>query len=139
MTLLNSDYKPKDLTELNRIPSLSLAYLGDAVYEILVRDYIVSVMGLGSHNLHKSALSFVSAPAQAEAVKKLTPHLTEEEKTVYKRGRNTKVNSVPKNATIEQYHAATGLETLFGYLYLKGDGDRIHTLFTIIIGEENAI
>ena len=75
------------------------------------------------------ALSYVSAPAQAEAVKRLFPVLTEEELAVFKRGRNTRVGSIPKGASPEQYHAATGLETLFGWLWLSGAHERLSRLF----------
>ena len=121
--------------ELNRVPNLSLAYLGDSVFELLVRTYLVSAKEYGHGELHNAALKFVSAPAQADAAKRIMPLLDEEELTVYKRGRNAKVNSVPHNATIEQYHAATGLETLFGYLYLAGRYDRLNELFNVVTGD----
>lgn len=86
--------------------------------------------------LHRETVKRVCAPAQARAVEKLMPHLTEEEHAVYKRGRNAKVNSVPKNAQLSDYHAATGLETLFGWLWLRGNKDRISELFDLIVTEE---
>lgn len=136
MVYLLSNQKEKiTKAEINRLPNLSLAYVGDAVFELLVRDYLINNHSSGVSGLHNAALKYVSAPAQAEAAKKLLPYLTEDETAVYKRGRNTKVNSVPHNATVEQYHAATGLETLFGYLYLLGDSERIAILFEIITGE----
>ena len=85
--------------------------------------------------LHRLTVEQVRAEAQAEAAKKLLPHLDEEELAVYKRGRNTKVNSAPHHAEIAQYHAATGLEALFGWLYLQGRNERIGELFTIIMEE----
>ena len=84
--------------------------------------------------MHRMTVAFVRAEAQAEAAAKLLPVLTTEEASVYKRGRNAKVNSVPHNADIGQYHAATGLEALFGWLYLLGRTERINELFNIIIG-----
>jgi len=105
------------------------------VYESLVRSYLVSEKKTSARNLHKAALNYVAAPKQAEAAEKLYAFLTEREKHIYKRGRNTKVNSVPKNATTEQYHSATGFESLFGFLHLSGEYERIEELFNIIIGE----
>ena len=125
--------------EINKVPNLTLAYMGDSVYEVMVREHLISKMAYSHSELHNAALRYVSAPAQAENAKKIMGFLTEDELTEYKRGRNAKVNSVPHNATTEQYHAATGLETLFGYLYLTGNIDRLRELFDIITGEENAI
>ena len=110
--------------------TLALAYIGDCVYELLVRTFFVSVGHTHSQELHRLTVSTVNASAQASAAEKLLPMLTDEELTVFKRGRNAKVNSVPKNASVAQYHAATGLETLFGWLYLKGAQDRIEELFS---------
>ena len=126
-----------DDKNINSISNLGLAHLGDAVYELLVRSWLCSQGKCTSAGLHHAAVSYVSAPAQAEAAAKILPHLTAEEAAVYKRGRNTKVNSVPRKATIDQYHWATGLETLMGWLYLKGRNDRINELFCLIM-EENA-
>lgn len=129
------DYLEPQLSEeeLKNISVLGLAHTGDAVYEILVRAYLVSQHHTSSLDLHKSTVSLVNAPAQAAAFEKIEPMLTDEEKAVYKRGRNAKVNSVPKNASQAQYHSATGLEALFGYLYLSGRRERISTLFEEII------
>ena len=132
--LEHSDFKENE-RDLRGVPSLSLAYLGDGVYEVLVREYLVACIGCNPHEIHKKALEYVSAPAQAAAAKKIMEHLTEEENSVFRRGRNTKVHAIPKSATAEQYHAATGLECLFGYLYLTGQNRRIGELFDIITGE----
>jgi len=87
-------------------------------------------------NLHNKAITFVSAKAQAIAADKLLPELNEEEAAVYKRGRNAHVtSSVPKGSTHEEYHAATGIEALFGYLYLSGKTERLNELFAKIIEE----
>ena len=114
--------------EIGAIPNLTLAYTGDAVFELLVRSRLCR-LGKAPGELNAMALSYVSAPAQAEAVKRLFPVLTEEELAVFKRGRNTRVGSIPKGASPEQYHAATGLETLFGWLWLSGAHERISQLF----------
>ena len=86
--------------------------------------------------LHKDTVKYVSAPAQAAAVERILDMLTEEEMAVYKRGRNTRVNSVPKNAVLAQYHAATGLEALFGWLYLNDEHPRLNELFAAIMENE---
>lgn len=122
--------------EVAAVSSLGLAHVGDGVYELLVRTWLCRSGRATARGLHKAAVSYVSAPAQATAMRALLPHLSEGELAVYKRGRNTRVNSVPRGATLGQYHAATGLEALFGYLHLRGDRARIHELFTLIIKEE---
>ena len=117
------------------ISNLGLAYLGDAVFELMVRAWLCAHGRVTPKDLHKAAVTYVSAPAQAAAVKKLLPVLTQEETTIYKRGRNTRVNSVPVNASQQEYHMATGLETLFGYLYLRGEVGRVNELFDILMEE----
>lgn len=132
-----TDYFSIDLPEdsVNAISNLGLAHLGDAVYELMVRSWLC-VNGHGkSSELHKLTVRYVSAPAQARAAELLLPHFTEKEQSVYKRGRNTRVNSVPSRATIGEYHAATGLEALFGWLYLHGETGRLNQLFEMIISE----
>ena len=118
--------------EVNAQANLSLAYLGDAVYELLVRAHLMKNAALRASELHREAVQLVSAPSQARFAEKLLPVLTEEEFSVYKRGRNCHVNSVPQNADISQYHAATGLECLFGWLYLRGETERLCGLFSVI-------
>lgn len=121
-----------DKKEVDKISMLGLAHMGDCVYELLIRSMLCK-KGLSSvSNLHKLTVKYVNAPAQSKAAGKILPELSDEEIAVYKRGRNAKVNSVPHNATIGEYHAATGLEALFGYLYLLGRTDRITDLFSII-------
>jgi ribonuclease-3 family protein len=121
--------------DIKNISSLGLAHLGDAVFELMVRAWLVGSGRATAKGLHKAAVTVVSAPAQARGAEKLMPILTEEELAVFRRGRNTRVNSVPRSATLEEYHASTGLETLFGYLYLKGRTDRLNELFGIIISD----
>lgn len=123
--------------KVNSISVLGLAHLGDAVYELLVRTYLCESGHSAASDLHTSTVSMVNASFQAEASKLVLNCLTEEEKSVFKRGRNSKVNSVPANSTLSEYHAATGLETLFGWLYLTGRRERISELFSIITGEGN--
>ena len=120
--------------DVNKIIMLGLAHVGDAVYELLYRSKLCTDGHTAVAEMHRMTVAFVRAEAQAEAAAKLLPVLTTEEASVYKRGRNAKVNSVPHNADIGQYHAATGLEALFGWLYLLGRTERINELFNIITG-----
>ena len=120
--------------DVNKISMLGLAHVGDAVYELLYRSKLCTDGHTAVAEMHRMTVAFVRAEAQAEAAAKLLTVLTPDESSVYKRGRNAKVNSVPHNADIGQYHAATGLEALFGWLYLLGRTERINELFNIIIG-----
>lgn len=118
---------------------LGLAHIGDGVFELLVRTFLCVHKNSSNANLHKLTVRFVSAPAQAEFVDRLLPQLNEEELALYKRGRNSHVHSIPKNATGGQYAKATGLETLFGALYLLGRQARIEELFSPIMEELYAL
>lgn len=120
--------------DVNKISMLGLAHVGDAVYELLYRSKLCTDGHTAVAEMHRMTVAFVRAEAQAEAAAKLLPVLTQDETSVFKRGRNAKVNSVPHNADIGQYHAATGLEALFGWLYLLGRTERINELFNIITG-----
>lgn len=130
-----TDYLLTRLTEdeIHTISSLGLAHVGDAVFELMVRSWLARNGKATAKGLHKAAVGYVSAPAQACAAGKLLPHLTEEEQAVFRRGRNTRVNSVPRNASLDDYHTSTALETLFGYLYLKGEKERLNILFDLIV------
>lgn len=120
---------------IKEISAEALAYLGDSVIELKVRELLVK-RGIGSsRNLNRESLSFVKATAQAKAMQKLLPLLTEEETAAFKRGRNMSGGNVPKSATMSEYRTATGMEALFGYLYLLGDADRIDALFTAAYSE----
>lgn len=124
------------LEQIQPISSLGLAHIGDCVYELMVRSWIISSGRLTGGGLHKETVKYVSATAQAQAVERILDMLTEDEMAVYKRGRNTRVNSVPKNANLSQYHAATGLEALFGWLYLNDEHPRLNELFVKIMENE---
>lgn len=136
------DYFSPELTpdEVRDISNLGLAHIGDAVYELLVRTRLCTVGRRTSRQLHRETVALVRAPAQAAAMQRLLPVLTEEETAVYKRARNSRVNSVPKGADVGQYHAATGLEALFGWLYLTGRRERVNQLFALAMekGEADA-
>lgn len=121
--------------DLHKVPTLNLAFIGDGVFDLMVREHLVSSSDAHVGALNDAKVRMVNCKSQAEFVKKLLPVLTEEETDVYKRGRNAKVNSASKHSTISDYHAATGLEALFGYLYLKGDTERIKELFSLIISQ----
>lgn len=108
-----------------------LAFVGDAVYGLYVRTYLAEV-NRPSGELHKLSVKLVNATAQAEAYKLIEPVLSEKEVSVFKRGRNFRTGNTPKNSTGGEYHTATGLETLFGFLYLSGQNDRAKELFDII-------
>lgn len=110
-----------------------LAYAGDAVYELLVRSYIINNHDYSVNLMHRDAIRFVKARAQANIIRELNPKLTEEEKKIVKRGRNAKVTSSPKNADMMDYRYATGFEALLGYLYLNNEMDRLLSLFNTII------
>lgn len=110
-----------------------LAYAGDAVYELLVRSYILRKYEFNVNLMHKETVNFVKASAQADFVKRLDPILTEEERRIVKRGRNAKVNTSAKNQDIIDYRYATGFEALIGYLYLKEEQERILYLFDEIL------
>lgn len=110
-----------------------LAYAGDAVYELLVRSYIIQNYDTNVNKMHRLAVKFVKANAQAYLISKLEANLTEEEKRIVKRGRNAKVTSSPKNAELMDYRYATGFEALFGYLYLNNEFDRLMQLFNRVI------
>lgn len=132
---MQSLFPEMSVQDVNKISMLGLAHVGDAVYELLYRSRLCVEGHTNVTEMHRLTVSFVNAPAQAEAAQKIIPFLTDEESSVYKRGRNTKVNSVPHHSDISQYHAATGLEALFGWLYLQGKTDRIQKLFDIIAEE----
>ena len=108
--------------------ALALAYMGDSVFEIIVRKKLMEKANMPVNTLHKMAKNYVSAAAQSEIFKKIEPVLTEEEMGVYKRGRNSKPYTKAKNASVEDYSRATGVEALFGYLYLMERHERLDEL-----------
>lgn len=122
------------IQEINKISLLGLAHVGDAVYELLTRTMLCRQGHSAVGQMHRLAVSYVKAPAQAKAVETILPMLNDQERDIYRRGRNAKVHSVPQHADIAQYHAATGLEVLFGWLYLQGKTERVNQLFAAITG-----
>ena len=118
--------------KLKSMSVLGLAHIGDGVYELLCRAYLCEKGDKTVLKLHKDTVDMVKAPAQARFIDLLQPHLTEEEFGFYRRGKNAHTHATPKSATKQEYAKATGLEALFGALYLQGKTDRINELFHII-------
>lgn len=118
---------------VNGISSLGLAHLGDAVYELMVRSWLCLRGKATNKGLHKAAITYVSAPAQAARCQKFLPILTEEEQDVFRRGRNSHTAAIPKGASIGEYHTATAMEALFGWLWLKGETQRLNQLFELMM------
>ncbi|MDO4544430.1 MAG: ribonuclease III domain-containing protein [Clostridia bacterium] len=122
----------------SQLPVLSLAYVGDTVYDLFVRTYLVETREVPVHELHLRSSELVCAKGQAAAFFRIEKLLSEEETAIYKRGRNAHSGTVPKNASVGDYRVATGLEALLGYLFLCGEDARINTLMRYAIGiEEN--
>lgn len=121
--------------DIRAISNLGLAHLGDGVFELMVRSWLVLHGKATSRGLHKATVHFVQAPSQARMAEKIIPVLTEEEADVFRRGRNTSPHTVPKAASREEYQTATAVEALFGYLYLQGKHQRLNELFILMMGE----
>ena len=119
--------------QIDAISNLGLAHIGDGVYELMCRSYLCARGDHTVKNLHRDSVALVKAPAQAKFAEKLLPHLTEEEQSYYRRGKNAHSHAALKSATPQEYAKATGLETLFGALYLAGKTDRLNELFAIMI------
>ena len=137
---MDNYFEPQmELRDINQISALGLAHCGDAGFELLVRTWLCAHGGVKAKNLHKETVAYVSAPAQAGRMERLLPLLTEEENDFYRRGRNAHVHGVPKNASREEYSKATGLECLFGSLYLLGRRERINELFTMTMEDDHAL
>ena len=119
--------------DIRSFSPLTLAYIGDAVYEIVIRTIIVEKGNAPVNKLHHKARSLVKAMAQKEAMEKILPLLTKEEEAVYKRGRNAKSYTSAKNASVIDYRIATGFEALMGFLYLMGRNERMLELIKIAV------
>ena len=118
------------------IPALTLAYLGDTVYDLYVRTCLAETLHLKVHALHLEAAKLVCAKGQAQAFRRIEPHLSGEEQAAYRRGRNAHSGTVPKNADVRDYRVATGLEALLGHLYVKGEDARIGALMRLAIPDQ---
>lgn len=132
---INSVLQKEEIPEINTLSPLTLAFLGDSVYEMFIRTKILSGGSRPAKELHKIAVGYVKAKAQAGAAHKIFDMLTEDELSIYKRGRNTNIHTVPKNADMADYRHATALETLIGYLYLKGENERLLEILNVAFDE----
>ena len=127
---LNTDMKPDLMSPLD------LAFVGDCVYELFVREALVSEANRPTGKLNAEKVKYVNANAQKAAADLIADKLTDEEMAIFKRGRNARVTHTPKNMSTASYHAATGFETLFGWLYLKGRLPRLRELFELIYNRQ---
>jgi len=127
------DFGGRDIRELS---PLVLAYLGDAVYEVFIRTYVVANNNVPVCRLHKYSTSYVKAKAQSDIIHKIIEKLTDEEKDIVRRGRNAKSATIPKNADVTEYKYATGFESLLGYVYLKRDYNRLMELLKMCVEQE---
>lgn len=123
----------KNEKEINQMSPLTWAYVGDAVYELYVRSYLIDTTNLKPNNLHKESIKYVKAKAQAEILNKLQEILTEQEQDIVRRARNTQNHHLPKNANVQEYMYSTALEGLIGYLYLTKQTERLDELFKLIL------
>ena len=136
-----NDYMAPALDEsaIRAISAAGLAHVGDAVLELMVRTWLCQHGKATNSGLHRATVQYVNAAAQAAAMERLLPCLTEEEQALYHRGRNAHTHAAPKGATPGQYARATGMETLFGGLYLAGRRDRINELFARMMEGQDAV
>jgi ribonuclease-3 family protein len=134
--ILRNKFSTTDARQLN---PLVLAFIGDAIYEVFVRTYLVDQnRDMSVHKLHVGAIAFVKAHAQSEVIRILQEELTEEELTIFKRGRNSKSGTIPKNADLQEYKAATGFEALLGYLYITEQNERLNYFLNKILDMKNS-
>lgn len=124
-------------TDIKTVSGAALAYLGDSVIELCVREHLVGLGYASSARLNEAALKYVRASSQANAMKKILPLLSEEETAVFRRGRNIGHTTTPKSATVSEYRTATGMEVLFGWLHLMKRKARIDELFRIAYEIDN--
>ena len=124
------------MQQVNAISNLGLAHVGDGAYELMCRTYLCAKGDQTVLKLHRDTVELVKAPTQAKFADKIKPYLTEEEQAYYRRGKNAHTHAAPKAASRQEYAKATGLECLFGALYLLGRTQRLNELFGIIMDEE---
>lgn len=123
----------KSKEELTLISPLTWAYIGDAVYELYIREYLIKTTNLKPHRLHIETIKYVKASAQAKLLYKIEKFLTDEENEIVKRGRNTQTHSAPKNADLKDYMYATAFEALIGYLYVTEQKERLEEILKLCI------
>lgn len=122
--------RKKDTEEVNTMSPLNWAYIGDNVFELYIRMKLINNTRLKPHNLHIEAVKHVKASSQARLLKEIEPKLTEEEKEIVRRGRNTENHHLPKNCNVQDYMYSTAFEALIGYLYLTGKNNRLKEIFS---------
>ncbi|MCM8900407.1 Mini-ribonuclease 3 [Caldicoprobacter algeriensis] len=125
--------KKFDELDVRRVHPLVLAYIGDTIYDLFVRTYLVMAYNVPVHQLHVKAIDFVRAKGQADTLRHIEEFLTQEELDIVRRGRNAKPGTMPKNATVADYRLATGFESLLGYLYLMGRDERLLEILDYIL------
>ena len=119
--------------DIDTMSPLTWAYIGDAVYELYIRNYFINTTKLKPHKLHIELIKYVKAKAQAEILEKLMDNLTEKEQEIVKRGRNAENHHLPKNATVQEYMYSTAFEALIGYMYLTKQDDRLKEILDLCI------
>ncbi|NLG02473.1 MAG: ribonuclease III [Clostridia bacterium] len=133
--MINEAFEVKP-ANIDAYSPLTLAYVGDSIFDLILKTVIVGRGNCAANKLHKKVTKWVNAQAQAEIADRIQEHLTEEETAVYRRGRNAKSYTTAKHATVIDYRKATGLEALCGYLYLTSQMDRLMELMTIMLGDQ---
>ena len=128
--------REKNEVDINLLSPLTWAYVGDSIYELLIRTYLVNKTKLKPHSMHIEAIKFVKAKSQADILKRLEGYLTDEEKEIVRRGRNAENHHLPKNANVEEYMYSTAFEALIGYLYLCKKDARLKEIFDLILNEK---
>lgn len=128
--------REKNEVDINLLSPLTWAYVGDSIYELLIRTHLVNKTKLKPHSLHIEAIKFVKAKSQADILKRLEAYLTEKEKKIVRRGRNAENHHLPKNANVEEYMYSTAFEALIGYLYLCKKDERLKEIFDLILNEK---
>lgn len=127
--------RKKNVAEVNTMSPLTWAYVGDAVFELLIRTHLINKTRLKPHMLHIEAIKYVKADAQVEILRRIKKELSMEEMEIVRRGRNAQNHHVPKNATVEEYSYATAFEALIGYLYLTKQDQRLKEILDMCINE----
>ena len=125
--------RKRNVAEVNTLSPLTWAYVGDSVFELLVRTHLTNTTKLKPHMLHIEAIKYVKAGAQSEILKRIYDDLSDEEKDVVRRGRNAENHHLPKNANVQEYMYATAYEALLGYLYLTKQTDRLREILKISV------
>lgn len=131
------NFNSLEMADLKKENPQVLAFVGDGVYTLFIRNKIVLEHKAKSGELHKLTTDYVKASKQSVAIEKLLPIFTEDELAIYKRARNYKTASVAKNASVQEYKRATGFEAVLGYLYLAGQADRLNEILSMCVGEDN--